>query len=552
MSRLITTTNQKKIERFFRQISETFHIKLPVYKSVIVPTQLIALHRIRKIVSNSNPIVEKKTGKKIIFNPVDARYTTHSFHEGGLAKALQLRGHQVKMFICGGLLDMCVGHFTIKKPPNTWRCKNCIKFSEDFYKTINLPYSTYGEIINQEELAAIKDKVNKMSFEKCEKFVYKNVNVSYHASTSAQRYFIGKKVSKEDYEYVFRTELINAIISTDIAEKIVKEENPDILVTSHGCYSTWGCITDYFKNNGIRVVVWYSGYNRNTLHFDIGNIDEYFKIYFEKIRKGKPLNKKENEELDNFIKKRIKGEEGDTALYSYTNVKKDLETRFDFQSFEKNYAMFPNIAWDSSMIGDTNVAFKNIYEWVSYTIKLFKDKKNLQLILKIHPAEIVHESKATLLEHIKSNFDTLPDNIKILPPNTQISAYSLFPYIDAGLLYSGTLCLEMAIQNVPVIMVGKSRYSRLSFTNPVTTKEKYQNIIESGPPPISKEDKELSRVYGYFYFIKNFIPRPWIYYNSFLDLGWNINSFDDFKPGKNKYLDHICDYIINGGIYQDW
>ena len=133
---------------------------------------MIALHRIRKIVNNSKSIVQQKKGKKIVFNSVDARYTPHSYLEGGLAKALQIRGDQVKMLICGGLLDKCVGHFTIKKPPNDWRCKNCIKFSTSFYETANLPYSTYKDYISPDELSAIKEKVNEIPVEKYEDFSY--------------------------------------------------------------------------------------------------------------------------------------------------------------------------------------------------------------------------------------------------------------------------------------------------------------------------------------------------------------------------------------------
>ena len=43
-----------------------------------------------------------------------------------------------------------------------------------------------------------------------------------------------------------------------------------------------------------------------------------------------------------------------------------------------------------------------------------------------------------------------------------------------------------------------------------------------------------------------------MYSKNFLDSGWKINSFDDFSPGKKKYLDHLCNYIVEGGLYQDW
>ena len=40
----------------------------------------------------------------------------------------------------------------------------------------------------------------------------------------------------------------------------------------------------------------------------------------------------------------------------------------------------------------------------------------------------------------------------------KIKPYDLFPYIDLGIIYSGTLGLEMALSNVPVVSVGCTPY----------------------------------------------------------------------------------------------
>ena len=63
---------------------------------------------------------------------------------------------------------------------------------------------------------------------------------------------------------------------------------------------------------------------------------------------------------------------------------------------------------------------------------------------------------------------------------------------------------------------------------------------------------EYGKIYAYYYFIKMGVPFKFIYYNSFLKIGWNFKSIDILKQGKNKYIDLICNYIIKGGVYQDW
>jgi hypothetical protein len=551
-STFISKEEQKKIEIFFKKILEALKIKLYVYKLLILPSQQIALYRIRKIIKNSSPSSKNTSGKKILFHPIDARYGLHTYIEGGIAKALQVRGSEVKMLICGGVLKTCPGHFTIKKPRVTWQCENCVSFSRKFYETVGLPYVSYRDYITKEDIETITKKVNEMSMKECKNFVHKGVKVGFHAFTSANRYFIGAKTEEELYNSVFRSELISAIISTDVAEKIIADEKPDIMVNSHGCYSTWGSFSELFMNKNIKVYIWGGGgHKKDTLIFERHDIGDCYTRYYEEARKKRALDKNEEEELKSFLDDRMTGIGGDTSLYGFSTDKtNDLKKMFDIDKYKKTYVLFSNLPWDSSLL-KTNKGFKDVYEWVSCTIELFKEKPNLQLIIKIHPSEKVHESKNTVMDYINEKYDILPKNIKIIPPDGDISPYSLLPFIDVGIVYNGTIGLEMAIKNIPVVATGIAPYSEKGFTYDISTKKEYSEILFSDITTLPNQ-VNLAKSFAHFYFIKSLIPRSFIYYNSFLNLGWNIKSLEDFKPGKNKHLDKICNYILHGGIYQDW
>jgi len=214
--------------------------------------------------------------------------------------------------------------------------------------------------------------------------------------------------------------------------------------------------------------------------------------------------------------------------------------------------MFPNVPWDFSVL-NINKTFRDVYEWISYTIELFKERPNLQLIIKIHPSEVaVMESTQTVLDYINNNFSSLPENIKVIPPVTDISPYSLFPFTDVGLVFNGTIGLEMALQGIPVIVVGDTHYGEKGFTYDLPSINKYKRILFKDISPLTKQKIDFARLYAYFYFIKSYIPLNILYYGNFLNHGWNINSFNDFAEGNDKFLDHICNYIINNGIIQEW
>lgn len=516
----------------------------------MAPFQQIAARRIEKIMGNSKLITKKSGGKKILINAVDGRFMSKTYIEGGFAKALQHRGHEVKMMLCMGGLNMCTTHFTVNKPFNQWVCDNCTYFTKEFYDTVNIPYVSY-KMHTPEEIEKIWEKVNKLSFEECKKYIYKDINVGFHSMASAERYYMGGDPPAEEYEAILRKELVNAIISTDFAEKIVKEEKPDILVTTHACYASWGSFADYLKKKGVTVRVWGAGYKLGTLIFDFYRFPEYFKTYFNKMRKKKYLNSEEQKELDKFFGKRMRREEGEIAQYGFSEDT-DASAHFDFDKFEKTYVIFPNVPWDIAAMSDEG-AFTDVNEWLTYTINIFKKQPKKQLIIKIHPSELtVMESKKTVLDFIKTNFYPLPENIKVIPPDTTVNPYALFPHIDLGIVYTGTVGLEMSMSGIPAIVTGSAHYGGNGFTFDVKSKEEYKKMLTGAIPKVTKDQIEKAKVYAYFYFIKSFLYRDFVFQHNFLNMGWKVKNIDGFKAGNYKHLDVICDYILNNGAYQDW
>lgn len=551
----ISEREKKKVLDISKRILETLNIKKHIYNTLITVSQEFALQRLKKITNNSSPIEKKSTGKKIVFNSVHGTFLEAIYKEGGLTKALELRGHNPKMIFCGGSLSLCTGVFTNRIPPSSMMCRNCKYFSKQFFEIIKIPYATYLNYISDQDVVKIKNRISELPLEDCKNFVYKDVNVGFHTMTSLQRFYKGgdPKKTKYIYEHVLRTRLANAIIATEVAEKVLQKDKPEVLVTSHGCYSSWGSFAEYFMNKGIRVVVWYTGYKKNSLIFDLHKLEDSFKI-FNSLRRKQPLNKEEEQEITDYLDKRGSGvkEGGDTYYYGFSKKKKDLEKEFEFDKFERTYTIFPNVPWDTSLV-NADKAFKDVYDWVSHTIELFKEKPNLQLIVKIHPAEKHSESEETMQDYIHNHFDSLPRNIKIIPPDTDIAPYSLFPYIDVGIVYNGTVGLEMILNDIPVVVAGKIHYFGKGFTYDVNEKKDYDRILFAATlKKLAKEKKELAKAYAYYYFIKSYIPFNILYYRNFLNHGWDIDSFDEFAEGKDKYLDHICKYIIEGGIYQDW
>ena len=513
-----------------------------------------AIRRLKKIVKNSKiqPKIIKEGKKKIVFHNMYGMYGRLIYWECALAKALQLRGHDVKVLTCGKTLPLCTGEHTISRLHDDKTCRHCVDFSSKFFKISDIPYDTYRDYISDGEIEKIKDKINKLSKNESYNYVYKDIEVGTLSKNATTRYFEGAiDLDEKLHLYILHSELINSIVAINVSEKFLKKEKPDILVSGHLGYSSWGGFAEYCISKGIRVVIPGGGYKKNVLKFNEDNTKNIFGRYYQEIRNKKVLNQDEEKELKSFLDKRMAGQEGDTSVYEFSPNEIE-EGLFDFKKYNKTYAMFPNVPWDASLL-NANRCFKDVYEWVSHTIELFKSKPDYQLIIKIHPSEFrVMKSKNTVLDYIKINFSSLPENIKVIPPDTKISPYALFPFIDVGIVYNGTIGLEMALNDLPVIVVGVTHYGEKGFTYDVSSKKEYEAILSKEISTLPKQH-DLAKVYAYFYFIKSFIPYDYVIVNKrTLNFGWNVKSLDDFAEGKNKYLDKICEYILNGGVYQTW
>ncbi len=529
------------------------HIKLQAKNKAFMIAQKLAISRLKTLMKNDETKTVENDGKKILFDILYGMYGKIIFLESGFAKALQIRGHNVHALLCGKGFTMCTTEYTIHSVHDDTTCRHCVDFSKQFLETMKIPYSTFNNILSNEEFDNIQKKVDDLSFEECQKLVYKEIDVGVFANNSTIRYFKGSlKPGDKEYEKILRLELINSLIATDSAEKIVKKQKPDVLYTRHLGYSSWGSFAEYCMKHDVRVVYPGIGYKKDSIAFDNTRLDvDTFKRYYQEKRNKKLLNKEEKKELQEFMNDRMKGIGGDTSGYGFSDENIKIEKQFNIKKYERNHIIFPNLPWDISLL-NAHKAFIGVYDWISYTLKIFEEHPKHQLIVKIHPAEKLKKSKETITDFIKNKYDSIPKNITIIPPDTTISAYHLLPYIDLGIVYNGIAGLEITMNNVPAIIAGRTHYGEKGFTFDVSTKEEYNDKLFKEKISLSKKQIDLANLYAYYFFIKGYIPIKLVEQNNFFEIVYNLKTINDLELGKNKYLDKICDYIAYGGVYQDW
>lgn len=171
-----------------------------------------------------------------------------------------------------------------------------------------------------------------------------------------------------------------------------------------------------------------------------------------------------------------------------------------------------NVLGDSLTLG-RQVFSKTMAEWVSRTILYFIGRPDIQLVIRIHPGEILTR-EYSMLDVVRKTLPELPEYIHVIGPEEKINTYDLVDITDIGLVYTTTVGLEMALKGIPVIVAGKTHYRGLGFTFDPNSWVDYFKMLGSlleNPTKhhLGKQEIELGWKYAYHFFYTFPLPFPW-------------------------------------------
>jgi hypothetical protein len=345
-----------------------------------------------------------------------------------------------------------------------------------------------------------------------------------------------------------------------LTEKIEEKWRPDIVLNNMSCYSAWDYFFRYFRREGDRFrQISLSQFNWGSItlnQFELfGDGHRFLKYKKDRIKSN--LTEGEKLILKDFMHERHSGLAPIFKSLDFFENKDQIEilNKISLNKDKRNIFLFSNIYWD---VGLSEVAsiYPDVITWVMKTIQLLKDKGNIHVYIKPHPGE-VYDSLSSLKgirEIIYEKYPVLPSNITIIEPEWKVKTYDLFPYIDLGVIFTGTLGLEMMLSGIPVVSTGKTTHFGLGFASEPNSESEYLELLigDKETPKYNKYDLEL---FAYFYFIRSKIPWPFTQFafnNEFN--GFNFKSLDEILPSENMHIDHLCDCImdLDSTIIESW
>lgn len=510
--------------------------------------------QVRHILANPESwglLKQQRGGPRVLCFSLRGAWTTHVAWETLIALGLRLRGAQVEFFTCGGALPACqVGRWG--RPP----CGSCYDYLTDFVQPFGFPIRVALRMVSSQKSQKVFQAIGTTSWQDVLNYEYKGLNLG-QIVLPVVRWYLRRGTIPENEQTlaVYQAFLKSAVSVTDFCQRVLERNAYDVIYCLNGEFFPEAILHILARKRGIRVVTYERGYRPDTLFFQQdGPACKYVvERYWEKVRET-PLTPEENRRLDEYFAQRHQGVKGIGGLEFWPKIEEDEAAIRGVLSLDKDRplaTLFTNTTFDT-MTQRMEVAFRDMFHWIETTIDYFNTNPAWQLVIRVHPSEIRdvgRESQEPVAEWIKTTFPKLPYNIKVVPPDSALSSYTLMRLGRVGLIYTSLTGMEMALMGKPVIMVGKAHYRNKGFTYDTSSPEQYLTLLEScllEPKELKPLQLELARRYAHLFFFRAMIPFDLLSEPTRGEVVLNFETLSDLLPGRNKGLDVICSGILSG------
>ena len=515
------------------------NILYPYYRLWIQKNYIKQLKSLLNISITKDP----NSGKVYLINSVDLASDFQSAVEFILALYLTKRGCNV-VILYDDLMKHIDRETVIMK--YSFQAKNKARFLINKIianNSKNITFCSYSSLVaSVDEIHNVVDDIYKSK-----PFVYDNINIDEDVESSLIRFVHnGTTVCDSNVKknHVLRS-IFNAVVSIEVAKNSFERYLPKNVISVHTVYSSWGPFMKYFKVKGVEPVQWSKGQAFDNSIFitkwhNRQNSDMY---YAWRLRKEKPIDDFEKQVLLDFMDKRFNRTSGFTK-YIKGNVSDNAFNIIDKFEKDNTYAIFPNILWDNALT-DADTVFNDVMEWLELTIR-FLISIDANIIIRAHPAEVSFmKPTISIIDIIKTITPEINyyNKIVFIKAESSISSYWLCERIKAGIIYNGTLGLEMAFKGVPVVFGGAPPYSEYCGLQFPETKAVYFEYIVN--PVLVQSNNELNKVqlltFMYMYFFEFEIRMPFLEDNEWAKL--NFSSAKNILNEGHPVLDRIHSFI---------
>jgi hypothetical protein len=503
-------------------------------------------------------LAASRAGQRVLIATSLGGYDHGIMLESALAAGLTLRGASVDVLLCDEMLPACqLTKIQKIEPEELTRhgqrrlCGPCFRTGLDLYGPLGLPIHRFSALVSSERADTARRTALSVALEDIGGFTWDGLAVGEHASAGALRYFARGDLENEPFgERILRRYFEAALLSVFAIEELFRHHRYDVACFHHGIYVPQGLIGEVCRRHGVRVVNSNPAYRKQTFIFSHGNSYHHTMISeptaaWENLQWGP---RTQQVTLD-YLKSRWSGSED--WIWFHEKPEEDVDKIVREVGVDPSkpwIGLLTNVMWDAQLHYGSN-AFPNMLAWVLHTIRTFEKRPDVQLIIRVHPAEIrgVIPSRQPIVPEIRRAFPLLPANVFLIQPESQVSTYAIMERCDTVLIYNTKTGIELSSMGIPVVVAGEAWIRNKGFSLDASSIAEYDAIL--GRLPLGRrldpERLQRARKYAFHFFFRRMIPLPFVTSPEPFRFALQLTGLDQLRPGSTPGLDVVCEGILN-------
>ncbi len=499
-------------------------------------------------------------GRRVLLASSIGGYAHAVTLESALGAALTFRGADVHVLLCDAALPACAECEASFYPnltqfvaagPAPDLCRDCRWPAERVYRTLGFTVHKYSDWITPDDAAAARETARTLPAAEIQAFTLDGVAIGEHAYAGALRFFASGSLDSEPMgDAVLRRYLEGALRTAYVSRRLMRSVGFEAAVFTHGIYVPWGIVGEVARSEQVRVVAWNVAYRKRRFIFS--HDDTYHHTLMTEPRdhwEQRQLSPAEDAALGRYLASRRDGL-FDWIVFHRPQRTDAAETarRLRLDPARPVIGLLTNVTWDAQLHYPAN-AFPNMVEWLVRTCEYFATRPDLQLLIRVHPAEIsgFPQSRQPVLAELRKRLPQLPPNIVVVPPDSDMSTYTLMSLCNAAIIYGTKTGVELTSVGVPVIVAGEAWIRNKGLTYDASTPAEYFEILGRLPFADRLTGSHLARArrYAYHFFFNRMIPLPFVEPRAgFPIYRLRLRGLEELRPGASRGLDTICNGIL--------
>ncbi len=492
--------------------------------------------------------------KRILFYSPYGQWYLHTLYDITLAHALEIRGAEVKLIGCDGLFTDCDVHWENTSPRTSRSCAVCQKTQETVCGQLAMPVDWLGKFLPEGAEQKARTWVDGLEDDALMKAAYQNVPLGEWVESSVHSHFRMRDLDLTDSKIstAYRSYLYSAVLAYEGLTRVFESFKPDVLFMLNGRFFSHRVAFELARKQGVRVYNHERGRTDNSLRI----FENETALTFNTLQKSweawrnQPLTETELNETEKVFAERSKGV--NTGWKSFVKAGEQevnvLMQQIGLNPEQKLITLFTSSDDEAGVSKAWKPVIIDQFEWIRRTVNYFRNKPDYKLVIRVHPNIAgITGINAQFLNRIKGLLPDLPENVHIVMPADAVNSYQLIALSQSVLVYFSSLGLEAPFMGKPTLICSKGLFYDKGFALTLKEESEYEAMLQKLlQTSFSTDFLRAAYRYGYHYFIRQNLPFPKVSVINVHDAKINYESDEDLLPGKDLYLDRLCESVLTG------